>query len=127
VVLQRDFRGYPVERLFEARTAADEEAAMAGTGRNDGTTGTGRTTATGRTTGTGEDTDTTARIDDGIQQNAEKDPDQWVTGGEPMTGPQASYLHTLGQEAHEDVPLDLTKAEASKKIEELQEETGRGR
>ena len=50
----------------------------------------------------------------------------WVTGDEPMTGPQQSYLSTLGREAGEPVPADLTKAEASEKIEELQEKTGRG-
>ena len=56
-----------------------------------------------------------------------KDPDQWVTGDEPMTGPQASYLSTLAQEAGEAPPEeDLTKAEASKRIDELQERTGRG-
>lgn len=43
-----------------------------------------------------------------------------------MTGPQASYLSTLAQEAGEDVPDDLTKAEASKEIDRLQDETGRG-
>lgn len=58
---------------------------------------------------------------------AQKDPDQWVTGDESMTGPQASYLRTLAQEAGEEVPETLTKAEASKKIEELQDKTGRGR
>ncbi len=61
-----------------------------------------------------------------LNRNAEKDPDQWVTGDEPMTGPQQSYLQTLAREAGEDVPDDLTKAEASKKIDELQDETGRG-
>jgi hypothetical protein len=60
------------------------------------------------------------------QQNPEKDPSQWVTGDEPATGPQQSYISTLAQEAGEEVDLDITKAEASKKIEELQEETGRG-
>lgn len=58
--------------------------------------------------------------------NAEKDPDEWVTGDEPLTGPQASYLTTLAREAGEEVHLDLTKAEASKLIDELQERTGRG-
>lgn len=58
---------------------------------------------------------------------AEKDPAEWVTGDEPMTGPQESYLHTLAREAGTEVPDDLTKAEASAKIEELQEETGRGK
>ncbi len=55
-----------------------------------------------------------------------KDPDNWVTGDEPMTGAQRSYLHTLAEEAHVEVDDDLTKAEASKKIDELREETGRG-
>ena len=58
--------------------------------------------------------------------NAEKDPDQWVTGDESMTGAQASYLHTLAEEAGEEVDDGLTKAEASKKIDELRERTGRG-
>jgi hypothetical protein len=55
-----------------------------------------------------------------------KDPDEWVTGDEPMTGPQESYLGTLAREAGEEAPHDLTKAEAAKKIEELQARTGRG-
>ncbi len=59
--------------------------------------------------------------------NPIKDPDDWKTGDEPPTGPQASYLSTLAQEAGEDVDLDhLNKAEASKKIDELQDKTGRG-
>ncbi|HEY0778710.1 MAG TPA: DUF3072 domain-containing protein [Gemmatirosa sp.] len=60
------------------------------------------------------------------QSNTIKDPDTWTTGDQPMTGAQKSYLHTLAEEAHEDVDDDLTKAEASKKIDELQQETGRG-
>lgn len=59
--------------------------------------------------------------------SAEKDPDDWVTGGETMTGPQASYLETLCREAGEPFDPELTKAEASKRIEELQARTGRGR
>ena len=59
-------------------------------------------------------------------ENAAKDPDDWVTGDEAMTGPQASYLKTLSREAGEEFEPDLTKAEASKKIDELQHETGRG-
>jgi hypothetical protein len=55
-----------------------------------------------------------------------KDPAEWTTGDEPMTGPQESYLNTLAREAGEDVPPDLTKAEASERIDELQEKTGRG-
>jgi Protein of unknown function (DUF3072) len=58
--------------------------------------------------------------------NPEKDPDEWTTGEEPMTGPQRSYLQTLSREAGEEFDPGLTKAEASKKIDELQEKTGRG-
>lgn len=62
-----------------------------------------------------------------VDRNPEKDPDRWVTGDEPMTGPQASYLSTLATEAgHEPPSNDLTKAEASKQIDALQAETGRG-
>ncbi|MHA7649547.1 DUF3072 domain-containing protein [Mycobacterium sp. ML4] len=60
------------------------------------------------------------------QENPEKDPADWVTGDEPMTGPQRSYLQTLAQEVGADVPDDLTKAQASQVIEELQQRTGRG-
>jgi hypothetical protein len=60
------------------------------------------------------------------QSNTIKDPDEWTTGEEPMTGAQQSYLHTLATEAGEEVDDDLSKAEASKKIDELQEKTGRG-
>jgi hypothetical protein len=56
---------------------------------------------------------------------AEKDPDDWVTGDEPMTGPQASYLATLAHDTGRDVPESLTKAEASKLIDELQAGSGR--
>jgi hypothetical protein len=59
-------------------------------------------------------------------RSAEKDPSDWVTGDEPATGAQKSYLGTLAREAGEEVPEDLTKADASIKIDELQEETGRG-
>jgi hypothetical protein len=59
--------------------------------------------------------------------NAQKDPDNWVTGDEPATGAQRSYLQTLAEEASESVPSDISKADASKKIEELQDKTGRGR
>jgi Protein of unknown function (DUF3072) len=58
--------------------------------------------------------------------NRLKDPDEWVTGDEEMTGAQESYLHTLAQEAHEKVDDELTKAEASKEIDRLKEKTGRG-
>lgn len=55
-----------------------------------------------------------------------KDPSDWVTGGEPMTGPQKSYLETLAREAGKEVPDDLDKADASRMIDSLQQETGRG-
>ena len=58
--------------------------------------------------------------------NQQKDPVDWVTGEEPMTGAQASYLKTLSEEAKEPFDETLTKADASKRIEELQEKTGRG-
>jgi DUF3072 family protein len=60
------------------------------------------------------------------RSNTIKDPEEWTTGDEPMTGAQESYLHTLASEAGEQVEPDLTKAEASKRIDELQEKTGRG-
>jgi hypothetical protein len=58
--------------------------------------------------------------------NRIKDPDQWTTGDEPMTGAQESYHNTLATEAGEEVEPDLSKAEASKRIDELQDKTGRG-
>ncbi len=56
---------------------------------------------------------------------AEKDPSDWVTGDEPATGPQLSYLGTLAREAGEDAPEDISKAEASQKIDELKSESPR--
>jgi hypothetical protein len=58
--------------------------------------------------------------------NAEKDPADWTTGDEPMTGAQASYLKTLSEEADAPFEDDLTKADASRRIDELQQATGRG-
>ncbi len=65
--------------------------------------------------------------DQPAMQNPEKDPDKWVTGDEAMTGPQRSYLQTLCREAKEEFNENWTKAEASKKIDELQSKTGRGK
>lgn len=59
--------------------------------------------------------------------NAVKDPHEWTTGGESMTGAQASYLKTLCEEAGEEFDPKLTKAEASLKIDELRDKTGRGK
>lgn len=61
------------------------------------------------------------------QDNPTKDPGDWVTGDEPMTGPQKSYLQTLAREAGREVNLDgMSKADASRLIEELQAASGRG-
>jgi hypothetical protein len=61
------------------------------------------------------------------QENPAKDPADWTTGGEPMTGPQRSYLQTLAREAGRDVKLDgMSKADASRLIDELQGASGRG-
>jgi hypothetical protein len=60
------------------------------------------------------------------ESNTQKDPDTWVTGDEAMTGAQRSYLKTLSEEAKEPFDDSLTKADASKRIEKLQQTTGRG-
>ena len=67
-----------------------------------------------------------AGITDKENSNMIKDPEDWVTGDEEMTGAQRSYLQTLCEEAGEDFDPNLTKAEASRRIEELQQKTGRG-
>lgn len=58
--------------------------------------------------------------------NMVKDPTDWTTGDEPMTGAQKSYLKTLSEEAGEPTDENLTKAEASRRIDDLQQRTGRG-
>lgn len=55
--------------------------------------------------------------------NTQKNPDDWKTGDEPATGAQMSYLHTLAEAAGEEVPKNLTKGDASKRIDELKERT----
>ncbi|MFL6056977.1 MAG: DUF3072 domain-containing protein [Actinoallomurus sp.] len=55
----------------------------------------------------------------------EKDPEDWATGDEPMTGPQESYLRTLAREAGEEVPENLSKAQASELIDELRGRSAR--
>ena len=68
-----------------------------------------------------------AHVDAQVQgSNLKKDPEEWTTGDEPMTGAQASYLKTLSDEADEPFEEGLSKAEASKRINALQEKTGRG-
>ncbi|WP_309087409.1 DUF3072 domain-containing protein [Phenylobacterium sp.] len=66
------------------------------------------------------------KLDPQPGSNTEKDPDDWVSGDEPMTGAQGSYLTTLSEEAGEGPPPDnLTKAEASKRIDALKQKLGR--
>jgi hypothetical protein len=60
------------------------------------------------------------------ESNTIKDPEAWTTGDESMTGAQRSYLHTLAEEAGETVDDGMTKADASRRIDELQQKTGRG-
>ncbi len=61
------------------------------------------------------------------ESNMQKDPSNWVTGDEKMTGAQKSYLKTLSEEAGEPFDESLTKAQASERIDALQAATGRGR
>ena len=66
------------------------------------------------------------KLDPAPGSNTEKPVEDWVTGDEPITGAQASYPKTLCEEAGEAFAPDLSKAEASRRIEELQAKTGRG-
>ena len=66
------------------------------------------------------------KVSDEKPSNVEKDTEEWTTGEERMTGAQASYLKTLCEEADEEFDPDLTKAEASERIDALQKKTGRG-
>lgn len=63
---------------------------------------------------------------DADHSNMVKDPEDWTTGDEPMTGAQKSYLKTLSEEAGEEMDENLTKAQASERIDALQAKTGRG-
>jgi Protein of unknown function (DUF3072) len=69
---------------------------------------------------------TNPKLDPEPGSNAEKPVEEWTTGDEPMTGAQASYLKTLSEEAGEEFESGLTKADASRRIDELQAKTGRG-
>jgi hypothetical protein len=73
-----------------------------------------------------DDNQTAPSNDNEKGSNAVKDPDEWTTGEEPMTGAQHSYLKTLSDQAGEEMDESLNKADASKKIDELQHKTGRG-
>jgi hypothetical protein len=69
------------------------------------------------------------KVDKDRPSNLEKDPDDWVSGDDPMTGAQASYLKTLSEEAGEPEMFDesLTKAEASRRIDDLKSRRPKGR
>ncbi|MBW4040674.1 MAG: DUF3072 domain-containing protein [Acidobacteria bacterium] len=69
--------------------------------------------------------DTTEMLGGPEKNTTEKDPSTWVTGDEPATGAQKSYIDTLARDAGERISADLTKAEASEQIERLQAKTGR--
>lgn len=81
----------------------------------------------------GSKTETRPEVEDNPKTNPDpgsntiKDPEDWTTGDEPMTGAQASYLKTLSEEAGEKFDPNLSKADASRRIDELQARTGRGR
>jgi hypothetical protein len=64
-------------------------------------------------------------LNDPKASNLEKDPSEWVSGDDPMTAAQASYLKTLCDEAKEEFDASLSKAEASKRIDELRAQTGK--
>jgi hypothetical protein len=74
----------------------------------------------------GRSEDTIGASQPGEASTTVKDPSDWVTGDEPMTGAQRSYLETLARQAGEQLPADLTKAQASEHIDRLQAQTGRG-
>jgi hypothetical protein len=74
----------------------------------------------------GKNVSSSEPVNTDTSSNTIKDPDEWTTGDEPMTGAQQSYLKTLSDEAGETPVDDLTKAEASKRIDELRHKTGRG-
>ncbi|MVT51937.1 DUF3072 domain-containing protein [Bradyrhizobium yuanmingense] len=60
-----------------------------------------------------------------MADNTRKDPKDWVSGDDPMTGAQESYLKTLAEQAHQDLPEEeLTKAEASELIDKMRQKAG---
>ncbi|GGF37022.1 hypothetical protein GCM10007298_35960 [Williamsia phyllosphaerae] len=84
----------------------------------------GRVMTTSNNSSTPEDSGEVLGADAG--NTTEKDPSDWVTGDEPMTGAQRSYLDTLARDAGETISADLNKAEASEEIDRLQGKTDRG-
>ena len=95
----------------------------AGSGRE---TSSEATTEADREADRGRYEDTIGASQPGDASTTVKDPSDWVTGDEPMTGAQRSYLETLARQAGEQLPADLTKAQASEHIDRLQAQTGRG-
>lgn len=65
------------------------------------------------------------RTDENAEPGLQRDPEEWKTGDEPMTAPQRSYLETLCQDTGETFDDTLTKAEASKRIDELRSRSPR--
>lgn len=86
----------------------------------------GVNSGSGRDPDAGGSDDVIGASEPGQASSTVKDPEDWVTGDEPMTGAQRSYLETLAREAGEQLPADLTKAQASEHIDRLQAATGRG-
>jgi len=84
------------------------------------------TTGNGETARNNNAQNNTTNSDNNAAGNTVKNPDEWTTGGEEMTGAQHSYLKTLSDEAGVEMDETLNKAEASKRIDELQHKTGRG-
>ncbi len=80
-----------------------------------------------RQTQPADDSQANPKRDPDPGSNTTKDPEDWTTGEERMTGAQASYLQTLCEEAGERFDPGLSKAEASRRIDALQAKTGRGR
>jgi hypothetical protein len=102
--------------------AASSDATRTDDTQNTSTQGATRTADTPNASTSGETLG--GPIDPG--NSAVKDPETWVTGDEPMTASQRSYLDTLAREAGEEISADITKAQASEEIDRLQQKTGRG-
>ncbi len=117
-----------MEDQEQAPAAGEDQPNEGATGHVDpGEAAADAATASGQDAPGADEPNQGATGDEAAEGAAEKDPTDWVTGEEPMTAPQKSYLQTLCQEAGEDFDEGLTKAEASRKIGELQQRTGRGK
>jgi len=115
----------PTTTGSQSDSAAAEDVLVARGDDAEGAVGSASPAVSDPAAGDGPDTLGGTRPDP--DTSASKDPSEWVTGDEPITGPQASYLDTLAREANEEIPADITKAEASEQIDRLQAKTGRGR